>query len=529
MSPDSESRVAEPVSEHSGIGEPDDRIAARELSGITGSRTLAWNTVLNLVGQGAPMLVALVAIPLLIQGLGTERFGVLTLAWMAIGYFSLFDLGMSRAVTHLVADKFGKGEEEDIPVVVWTALAAMAILGCVGGLALALVSPLLVTRVLNIPPELQTESRQAFYLIAFAIPWVVNTAGLRGVLEARQRFDLVNMIRVPMGVFAFLGPLLVLPLSTSLAAIVLVLMTGRIIAWLIHLLLVFRALPVLRSSIRASWEVVPPLLRFGSWLTVSNVVSPLMDGLDRFIVGAILSMNAVAYYVTPYEVVTKLWIVTAALLGVLFPAFAASSNIDRERTALLFDRGIRFIFLIVFPVALLLVTLSGEGLSLWLGAEFAANSTRVMQWLAIGVFTNMIGQVAYTLIQGVGRPDVTGKLHLAELPLYLGAMWWLLPRFGVEGAAIAWAARAALDAAILLVVAGRLLPGGAVIVRRTAFMLAGAITLMLISSGITGLSMRLVYVAGVLALFAFIGWARLLTVSEKGFLLAFADRGAGTS
>ena len=38
-------------------------------------------------------------------------------------------------------------------------------------------------------------------------------------------------------------------------------------------------------------------------MTVSNVVSPLMSSLDRFVVGAVLSMTAVAYYATAYEAV----------------------------------------------------------------------------------------------------------------------------------------------------------------------------------------------------------------------------------
>ena len=49
------------------------------------------------------MLVALVAIPILVDGLGTARFGILTLAWMVVGYFSLFDLGLGRALTKLTA------------------------------------------------------------------------------------------------------------------------------------------------------------------------------------------------------------------------------------------------------------------------------------------------------------------------------------------------------------------------------------------------------------------------------------------
>src|SRR5690606_4446854 len=177
---------------------------------MTSGRLLARNTVLNLIGQGAPMAVALVAIPLLIQGLGTDRFGVLTLAWMAIGYFSLFDLGLSRALTQLLAERLGADSQEEMPALTWTALLLMVFLGVAGGGLLALLSPVLVGRVLNIPAELQGEALRAFYLLSASLPCVISTAGLRGVLEAHQRFGAVNAIRLPMGVLTFLGPLLVL-------------------------------------------------------------------------------------------------------------------------------------------------------------------------------------------------------------------------------------------------------------------------------------------------------------------------------
>src|SRR5438876_3369213 len=70
---------------------------------LTSGRLLARNTVWNLLGSGAPMLLAVFCIPILIRGLGTDRFGVLTLAWALIGYASLFDLRLRRALTPLVA------------------------------------------------------------------------------------------------------------------------------------------------------------------------------------------------------------------------------------------------------------------------------------------------------------------------------------------------------------------------------------------------------------------------------------------
>ena len=96
-------------------------------STLLSGRLLAKNTLLALIANGAPLLVALFTIPLLISGMGTERFGILTLAWVVIGYFGIFDLGIGRAITLMVARKLGAGEREAIPALVWTGLALLLI------------------------------------------------------------------------------------------------------------------------------------------------------------------------------------------------------------------------------------------------------------------------------------------------------------------------------------------------------------------------------------------------------------------
>src|SRR2546422_7955265 len=89
---------------------------------LTGGRLLARNTIWNLVGNGAPMVVAVFCIPILIRSLGRERFGVLTLAWALIGYASLFDLGLGRALTPLLARELGSGGGRQGSAVAWEAL-----------------------------------------------------------------------------------------------------------------------------------------------------------------------------------------------------------------------------------------------------------------------------------------------------------------------------------------------------------------------------------------------------------------------
>lgn len=424
-------------------------------------RVLARNVVWNLAGNGAPMIVAVFSIPVLIHGLGKDRFGVLALAWALVGYASLFDLGLGRALTQLVAKKLGAGEEREVPSIVWTSLLLMLFLGLAGTGAVLVASPWLVHRALHVPEALQPETLRTFYLLALSIPVVIGTAGLRGLLEAHQRFDLINALRIPMGVFTFAGPLLVLPFSKSLFPVVAVLAGGRVMAWGAHLWLCLRVAPALGHRIAWHRPAVGPLLRFGGWMTVTNIVSPLMVTLDRFFIGALVSMAAVAYYATPYEVATKLLIIPGALVGVMFPAFSASFERDRGRTAALYRRCVKYVFLMLFPVVLLTVGFAQKGLTLWLGADFAGHSFRVLQWLALGVFLNSLAHLPFALLQGVGRPDLTAKLHLIELPVYLLALWWLISTHGVEGAAVAWTARVGVDALILFVMVQRLLRGSA--------------------------------------------------------------------
>jgi O-antigen/teichoic acid export membrane protein len=66
---------------------------------------IATNTLWNLVATAAPMPVALYTIPVLIAGLGKDRFVPLALAWTLIGYFTLFDLGLGRALTQMVSSE----------------------------------------------------------------------------------------------------------------------------------------------------------------------------------------------------------------------------------------------------------------------------------------------------------------------------------------------------------------------------------------------------------------------------------------
>lgn len=429
----------------------------RALAGI--ESRLSKNALWTLLGTGLPLIVALVTIPPLIEGMGTARFGVLTIAWMVVGYFSLFDFGMGRALTQLIARALGRGDHARIAPLAWSAFSLMIVLGIVGALLVAALSPWLVTSRLEIPADLERETLVSFYLLAASIPIVIATTALRGILEAYERFGWVNLVRVPLGAMTYLGPVLVLPYSNELPAMVLVLVAARVVSCLVYLAVCLALYPDLRRARPIERHLVAELLGFGGWMTLSNIAAPLLLYLGRFVIALLISAEAVAYFATPYDVVINLLIIPGVLVSVLFPRFA---NLFEARDASvhgLYRSSLLVNGVAMLPLAAITYVLAAPALGWWIDEEFARNGYRVAQLLALGVLINSFGHLSQALVQAYGRPDLTAKLHVAELVAYMPYLWWLVERHGIVGAAWAWVLRVGISTVVLHVMAERCLAG----------------------------------------------------------------------
>lgn len=485
---------------------------------VTSYGSLIRNVVWNLIGDGSPMLVALFSIPILIHSLGNDRFGVLTLAWAMVGYFGIFDVGLGRALTKLIAERKNTGQSGDIPGLIHTGLLLVLLFGAVGTALLAALSPLLVRHFLKIPAPLQHETLYAFYLLAVSIPAGLCLSALRGVLAAFLRFDLITLLRVPFTFFLFLGPLMVLPFSRSLVPIIAVLLAGRVVSCVWHLFFCFRLVPGLYSPFRIRTTDIIALLTFGGWITVSNIVSPLLVYVDRFVIGSFISMEAVAWYVTPFEMVTKLGMIPGAIVMVLFPAFSECLPVAPTRVAMLFERGMKYTLISLFPLTLFTITMAHRGLTIWLGPDFATHGTRVLQWLALGVLINCVGYLPYALIQASHRPDITAKLHLIEVPFYLVLLRWLVVVDGVQGAAVVWTLRAVVDTVALLAITGWIYPLVARSIREIFGLLAATTFILVMGIWLPNGSASVIFLIVTLAIFSVIAWSWLLSVEEKTVL-----------
>jgi O-antigen/teichoic acid export membrane protein len=487
---------------------------------LTSGRLLARNTIWNLLGQIVPMVVAIITIPLIIRGMGVERFGVLSLAWVIVGYFGLFDLGIGRALTKFVVDKLAANEEHVIPRLAWTSLLLMLVLGLVGALVTSALSPWLVHRMLKIPQALQAETVQSFYLLAASIPIVTTTAGLRGILEALQRFRIVNLIRIPLSIFSFVGPLLVLPYSRSLVPVIALLVGARLFGCAVHVWACFYTVPALYRNPSLDGSFIIPLARFGGWMTVNNIIGPLLSYADRFLIGALVSVSAVAYYSAPVDMVLRLTVVPLAVVGVLFPAFTMSLNQDPSRAGVLLSRGLKYVFFVIFPVVLVIVTFAPEGLRLWLGPTFSLNGASVLRWVAAGAFVNALSTLPFVLIQSAGRPDITAWVLIGELPVYWGSLWLMTRWLGIDGAAMAWTGRLVVEAIIVFILSSKwFLAHNPKFLLRLGIAALGGVLLLYAASHLQELGTKIAFLVVVLIAFGIAGWFWGLVPAERNYLM----------
>jgi O-antigen/teichoic acid export membrane protein len=421
-----------------------------------GRRLIAKNSIFNLVGQILPMLVGLLTIPYIVRGLGTEQYGIFSIATMLLGYFSIFDLGLSRATVKFVAENLSPERVHKVPELVWTSLSLLVAIGTLGGILAAIFVPVSVTHFFKMPPSLAGEARIALFVLCASMPIMLGNDALRGVLEASQRFELVNCVKVPASVLFYLVAALVIPVGVHVAGIVSLLVLIRLISALCYLNFCFRVIPGLRSNLRVSRASLGPLATFGGWIMVSNVTAPVFAYLERFMIASLLSVGMLTFYSAPYELVSKLLIFPMSIVPSLFPYFSFHAEKTRSEVSDITSRTIKYLFVVLTPPAAVFVFFARDIMNLWLGSPFANNSAVVLQLVTITFFINAFAIVPFTSVQALGRPELKAILDLVTIPVYIAVAWFLMRRAGIDGAALAKLLVTVSDGFFLYVFAFRL-------------------------------------------------------------------------
>jgi len=408
--------------------------------------SISKNAAYNVLGAALPSVLTLVTIPLYLQLVGLERYGILTLCLVILGYSGFLDVGLKYAVARKIAQS-GDAAADDI---VWTSAWLSLLTGLTGAALVYFGAEFYFGSMAHVSPTFRDEVQEAVPLLAALVPVGMVGGVLGGALQGRERFLAINLLGA---LGQTLGAVLPLLLAYFWAPRLSVLLTGALAAQLLPFPLSYwvckRAVP-LHAPRGPALHLVRGLLSFGGWISLAVIANAVIQTVDRLAIGSRIGAAAVPSYSIPYGLVSRIILIPHSLSGALFPRFA---NAEAQEQRRLTSDSIQAVSVIITPAIIGLIAAAAPFFTLWIGSELAVVSTPIAYVLAAGFWFYSIGHMAYTMLQATGRPDTVSKLLLAELIPYCVALWAALWAFGVIGAAAAFTLRAIVDCLLFLFLA----------------------------------------------------------------------------
>jgi O-antigen/teichoic acid export membrane protein len=405
--------------------------------------SLKRNTIYNLSGSLLSLAATLVIVPVFLHKIGAERFGVLAIIWLFIGYFGVFDLGLSRATANQIAKLHDSRQGAEI---FWTAILLNAGIGICGGVVLYFAGGAIFQYAFAMPPSMRASVISMMPWLAASIPIATVTGVLTGVLEGCEKFLLVNTLQV-------IGSVLMQVVCLAVA-----LVHGPELTWLIGAAILTRmltTLPFLGGVLKTipvgrprapRRDLAAILLGYGAWVTISNIINPIFDSVDKFLIGGISGLASVTYYAVPERLARRASLFPAALARTLFPRLSSGHDLDARETA---RRSLTSLIAVLTPITVVLILAMRPFLSHWIDPDFGRLAGPVGAVISISVLINGLAYVPYAFLDARGRPDLTAKFHLIEILPHVALLWFLLHRFGLIGGAWAVVLVSIFDAALL--------------------------------------------------------------------------------
>ena len=405
------------------------------------------HTIYNLSGQLIPFAVTLATLPPFLGLIGENRYGVMAIAWLLLGYFGVFDFGMSRATAQRVA-QLHRASTDERSCIVWTSLIAVVTLGLVGGLLLWGIGQLIFSQLSLESEALRAELQSALPWLSLALPITFSVSVLSGALQGREQFFSLNVVQLIISSLIQLLPLAVAVAGyVALEWLIPATLAPRMLGLILFLGLCRRHVPLI-APIRFDFARLRSLLGYGGWITLSAIIGPLLAVADRLIIGKVIGTSAVTFYVIPHGLVSRGVVLAGSLSSAIFPRFSMLTVSERDD---LMRSALRALAFVVTPIVFMAMWFVDPFFKVWLGSDVAHRSVPVAEILLLGLWLNSLAYVPHTRLQGEGNPKIVGLIHLAELVPYILLLWTLLSVWGIVGAATAWTIRVAVDAVLLLV------------------------------------------------------------------------------
>jgi O-antigen/teichoic acid export membrane protein len=375
------------------------------------------------------LAVSLVSIPVLVQFLGLERYGIWVVLNSVIAIGALVELGLSTALTNHVSADCAREDWISAGRNLATSLVLMTCLGVLVAVGLWCASPLL-SSVLFADGSGREEALLALGMMSWLLLPRLWQQWAMAAEAALLRYDFQAAVESTSTVIMQAGVLLLAFARCSslvvLAGWSLVVTSGSLIAHCLVLKHLFRNHPL---RLRCSWRATRTLFRFGVMQWLSGLGSALFGQVDRIIINFFLGSTAAGLYSAATSVVVKINALSAIPLRVLPPAVSAANALSRKsRVQQLFIQATRLngvgVCIIAFPILFWAYPLART----LVGQEYANQTAELLRTLAFIYGLYSLAAAGYFTAIGIGYPNLNARWGLTGGVLTCVMLVILAPR-----------------------------------------------------------------------------------------------------
>lgn len=396
------------------------------------------NVLYNFAGQFVLLALGIITTPFVINNLGNSMYGILSISVALLGYFSILDLGLGVSVVKYISEYKAIDDKKTLQKIIGTAFFTFSLIGLIGAVIIAGITPLLVQNFLKIPVEIVPVAISVFIISAIGFMFNMILAILNSVPIALQRMDLTNTRNIIIGVFNTAGIIAILLLGGGLVEIVLWSTLISVVAGIIFYRLISKLIKPVKITFVFDKEIFKTLIKFGWLKFIGNVNGQIVFQLDKIIIGFFYPISMVAFYAVPVLLVQKGFTLVLNVTGATFPAMTEAQALnDNQRSKELYFRMAKFIVLITFPVMAMFFVFSSAILEIWLGGEFVNQSSDVFKVLAIAYSIAALSAPGVVAADAYGKPQIAAFFSVVSAVINLVAAFILIPKLGIIGAAYA--------------------------------------------------------------------------------------------
>lgn len=405
---------------------------------MAATKRLAINVVMNWAAMAVNMVVPFFLMPYVVKHLGKDGYGVWVLAVGVVGYLNLLDLGLRSAVIRFVSKAQAKGDLQDashaINAALWVRLLiAVGVAFISVGLAAAV--PYLFK---TTPPPLMHAAQVTTLLCALGVAVSLVSGVFSAVLAAISRFDLLSFITMGQTILRAAGVLLILRSGRGLIPLAAWELTVLVLVGLATTLLAMNFFPHCRVRPgKPDMQVLRMIWSYSFTTFVFIIAVQIITNTDNIVIGAFLSVGAVAFYSIGGSLIGYAYQVSNALSGTFTPmasGIEASGNFEQLRTMLL--RGTQATLGLALPIGVVLAVRGETFIDLWLGSQYGAISEKVLRILLISMYLGVANGTASSIMMAIERHKPVARLAVYEAVLNLGLSIALVKTIGIYG--VAW-------------------------------------------------------------------------------------------